>query len=95
MIQSLPNQKREFSVEGTRTFDRSSPMRWILSHLLQYKGLLLTFVLAALLTNIFFAAIPRLTGLAFDEILKPEPSAQRLVVLAGIILVLVLVRGCH
>jgi ATP-binding cassette subfamily B protein len=86
-------QKQEFSVEGARSFDRSSPLGWILSHLWQYKGLLLTFVLAALLTNIFFAAIPRLTGLAFDEILKPDPSAQRLTVIAGIILALVLVRG--
>lgn len=92
MLQSL-EQKREFSVEGARHFDRSSPLRWILSHLLQYKGLLLTFGLAALLTNIFSAAIPRLTGLAFDEMLKPEPSLQRLMVIAGIILALVLVRG--
>lgn len=91
MIQA--RQKQEFSVEGARSFDRSSPLGWILSHLWQYKGLLLTFVLAALLTNIFFAAIPRLTGLAFDEILKSDPSAQRLTVIAGIILALVLVRG--
>ncbi len=93
MLQPVTSQKREFSVEGASSHDRSSPLRWILSHLLQYKGLLFTFVLAAALTNIFFSSIPRLTGLAFDEIMKPDPSPQRLVVLAGIILALVLVRG--
>ncbi len=40
-----------------------------------------------------FSAIPRLTGLAFDEVLKPDPSAQRLVTLGLTILGIVLVRG--
>ncbi|MEZ4618641.1 MAG: hypothetical protein R2867_24440 [Caldilineaceae bacterium] len=30
---------------------------------------------AALATNILFSALPRITGLAFDEVLKPAPSA--------------------
>jgi ATP-binding cassette, subfamily B, bacterial len=94
LIQPLAHeQRREFSVTGARSYNRSSPLRWIFSHLLRYKLLLSSFAVAALLTNIFFAAIPRLTGLAFDEIVKPQPNAGRLAVISAIILGIVLVRG--
>jgi len=85
--------RREFSVVGEYHYDHRSPFRWVLSHLLRYKGLLALFLLAASLTNIFFAAIPRLTGLAFDEVLQPKPNPQRLLWLSFGILALVLVRG--
>jgi ATP-binding cassette, subfamily B, bacterial len=94
LIQSLQGeQKREFSVEGAHSYNRSSPLRWIFSHLLRYKLLLFSFAVAAILTSILFAAIPRLTGLAFDEIIKAEPNARRLAVLSAIILGIVLIRG--
>ena len=86
-------RNREFSVAGAQSYNHSSPVRWILSHLWRYPGLLLAFGLAAALTNIFFAAIPRLTGLAFDEVLQPDPSVQRILWIAALILGLVLVRG--
>jgi ATP-binding cassette subfamily B protein len=54
---------------------------------------LTSFVLASLLTNILFSAVPRLTGQAFDEVLRPDPDAQRLLMIASIILGVVLVRG--
>ena len=85
--------KREFSVAGEYQYNRKGPFRWLLSHLLRYKGLLLLFVIAASLTNILFSAIPRLTGLAFDEVLKPQPSTQRLVWLALGVLGIVVVRA--
>ena len=85
--------KQEFSVEGAYTYNRSSPVRWILSHLRRYPLFLFSFFLAATLTNILFAAIPRLTGLAFDEVLKENPSGQRLLTLAALILGMVLIRG--
>jgi ATP-binding cassette subfamily B protein len=74
-------------------YDHSGPVRWILSHLRRYPHLLASFLLAATLTNVFFAAVPRLTGLAFDEVLRPEPSLSRLLTIALTILGLVLVRG--
>ena len=61
--------KREFSVVDEYPYNRKGPFRWIISHLLRYKGLLVLFLFAASLTNILFSAIPRLTGLAFDEVL--------------------------
>ncbi len=89
-----PSQlKREFSVADEYVYDRSGPVRWILSHLLRYPHFLASFLLAATLTNVFFSAVPRLTGLAFDEVLRPEPSLPRLLTIALAILGLVLVRG--
>ncbi len=85
--------KREFSVADEYLYDRSGPVRWIVSHLLRYPHLLASFLFAATLTNVSFSTVPRLTGLAFDEVLKPEPSVQRLVSIALGILALVLVRG--
>jgi ATP-binding cassette, subfamily B, bacterial len=91
---SAPSQlKREFSVADEHVYDRSGPVRWIISHLLRYPHFLASFLLAATLTNVLFSAIPRLTGLAFDEVLKPEPSPGRLLTIALSILGLVLVRG--
>ncbi|MBE7551602.1 MAG: ABC transporter ATP-binding protein [Anaerolineales bacterium] len=85
--------KREFSVADEYVYDRSGPVRWILSHLLRYPHFLASFLLAATLTNVLFSAVPRLTGLAFDEVLRPEPSLARLLTIALSILGLVLVRG--
>src|SRR5262245_7207747 len=80
---SAPSQlKREFSVADEHVYDRSGPVRWIISHLLRYPHFLASFLLAATLTNVLFSAIPRLTGLAFDEVLKPEPSPGRLLTIA-------------
>jgi ATP-binding cassette subfamily B protein len=85
--------KREFSVQDEHRYNRAGPVRWIISHLLRYPHFLVSFMFAALLTNVLFSTIPRLTGLAFDEVLQPEPSARRLLAIALSILGLVLVRG--
>ncbi len=85
--------KREFSVAGEHVYNRSGPKRWIISHLLRYPGFLVSFLIAAMLTNVLFSAVPFLTGVAFDEVLEPEPNAQRLLAIALTILGLVLVRG--
>jgi ATP-binding cassette, subfamily B, bacterial len=88
---SLP--KREFSVADEHPYNRTGPLRWILSHLLRYPHLLASFLFAATLTNVLFSAIPRLTGVAFDEVLRPAPDVGRLVAIALEILGLVIARG--
>jgi ATP-binding cassette subfamily B protein len=85
--------KREFSVADEYVYDQSGPVRWIISHLLRYPHFLASFLVAATLTNVLFSAIPRLTGLVFDEVLQPEPSPRRVLTIALSILGLVLVRG--
>ena len=95
MAVTLPPReaKREFAVEGAYRYNSGSTLRWILSHLGRYPLLLFSFSAAAILTNVLFSAIPRLTGTAFDEVLRPEPSVRRLLTIALIILGIVLVRG--
>jgi ATP-binding cassette subfamily B protein len=85
--------KREFSVPDEYVYNRFGPVRWIISHLLRYPFLLASFLIAATLTNVLFSTIPRLTGVAFDEVLKPKPDPGRLLTIALVILGLVLVRG--
>ena len=85
--------KREFSIANEHVYNRSGPIRWIISHLLRYPHFLTSFLLAATLTNVLFSAVPRLTGMAFDEVLRPEPSPGRLLSIALFILGLVFVRG--
>ena len=85
--------KREFSVADEHVYDRRGPIRWIFSHLLRYKGLIFSFVIAAMLTNVLFASIPRVIGIAFDEVLKPDASVQRLLWIALAALGIVLLRG--
>jgi ATP-binding cassette, subfamily B, bacterial len=86
-------ENREFSIAGAKTYNRKSPVRWVLSHLWQHKVLLFGFLVSVIVTNVMFAALPRFTGLAFDEVLKSEPSPQRLLTIALLILGFVFVRG--
>lgn len=88
-----PNGNSEFSVVGEIQYNRAGAKRWIISHLLRYKRYLFTFLIAALATNILFSTLPRLTGLAFDEVLKPQPSAQLLLWYALGALGIVVARG--
>jgi ATP-binding cassette subfamily B protein len=90
---SSSDVKREFSVAGAYGYNHSSPLRWILSHLLRYRLLLASFLTAALLTTVLYSAVPRLTGLAFDEVLQGGASARRLLTIAAVILGIVLLRG--
>ena len=85
--------KREFSVANEYVYNHSGPVRWIISHLLCYPHLLISFLIAGTLTNVLFSAVPRLTGLVFDEVLRPAPSSSRLLSIALLILGMVILRG--
>jgi ATP-binding cassette subfamily B protein len=58
--------KSEFRVATARDFDQSSPLRWILAHLAEYKWWLAAFFFGMTVTNIFNAAIPHQVGAAFN-----------------------------
>jgi ATP-binding cassette subfamily B protein len=60
--------KREFTVAGEQHYNRSSPVRWIISHLARYIHLVLSFILAVIVTNTIYALIPVLTGVAFNAV---------------------------
>src|SRR5215510_10366772 len=86
--------KREFTVADEYYYNRSSPVRWIISHLLRYKHLAISFMLAAILVNILFSTIPVLTGMAFNAVLAGTPAHNQLLKISLILLAVVLVAGC-
>jgi len=84
--------KREFTVVGEYHYNRSSPVRWIISHLLRYIHLIIGFILAVIVTNALYALIPVLTGFAFNDVLQGNRSG--LVNISLILLGIVLIGGC-
>jgi ATP-binding cassette, subfamily B, bacterial len=85
--------KREFSVAGEYSYDRRTPVRWIISHGLRYKRFLVGMIVAIAASNVMDSAIPALTGLAFNEVLRPQPSRDQLLLIALAILAAVIGRG--
>ena len=79
--------KREFRLENEYRFDRSGPVRWVVSHLLRYPLFPLAAILAAILNNLFYSNIQVLIGRAFDLItasgwLSQETPTLPLLILA-------------
>jgi ATP-binding cassette, subfamily B, bacterial len=85
--------KREFTVANEYHYNRSSPVRWSISHLLHYKHLIFGFMLAVILTNILYAVIPVLTGVAFNVVLQGEAAKGGLLVVSLALLAVILVGG--
>jgi ATP-binding cassette subfamily B protein len=63
---------REFTVENEHPYNRSAPVRWIVSHMLRYPIFPLLALLAALLNNFAYSSISLTVGRAFDLISSPE-----------------------
>ena len=83
----------EFSVADARQYNRSSPMRWIISHQWRFKWYVAGALIPAVIMNILNAIIPGLTGRAFDKVLETPPDSSGLTRIAVMLLVIVLVRG--
>ena len=66
-------------------------MRWIISHLKRYTHLIIAYVLACILANILYTAIPIMTGLAFDGVLQHDQS--KLLLISLVLLALVVLGG--
>ena len=86
--------KREFTVAGEYFYDRSGPVRWILSHVLRYKRFIASFLLGTVMANVLIASVPVFTGLAFNAVLDSNQGRTRLVSIALELLAVVLVCGC-
>ncbi|MBA2287620.1 MAG: ABC transporter ATP-binding protein [Ktedonobacteraceae bacterium] len=85
--------KREFTVAGEYQYNRSSPIRWIVSHVLRYKLILSGFLVSTILTNMFYASIPLFTGSAFNAVLQGQRGLGQLASIALSILTVVLIGG--
>ena len=81
--------KREFTVIDEYHYNRATPTRWIVSHLVRYKFVVLRFMIAAILANIFNASVPALTGVAFNAV-SNNSSRQLLMVVIGLLVVIAL-----
>ncbi len=58
----------EFSIQRTWQSNRRSPARWIISHALRHKGIILLVLIGALGNALLASAVPVLTGRGFDVI---------------------------
>ncbi|MBL7066059.1 MAG: ABC transporter ATP-binding protein [Anaerolineae bacterium] len=75
--------KREFRLETEYRYNRSGPVRWIISHLLRYPVFPLVMILASILNNTFYSTIQVLVGRAFDLITTPGWETAALAGLAA------------
>ncbi len=85
--------KREFTIANEYHYNRNSPIRWIISHLLRYQPFIASFLLASLITNTLYASVPIFTGIAFNAVLQGTYGSSQLFRIALIILGVVLVGG--
>jgi ATP-binding cassette subfamily B protein len=85
----------EFAVAGQHHFDQRGPVRWILSHLLRYRWLVLLFVGSSAIASLLNGLVPGFTGQAFDKVLGKNVHDPKgaLIHIALILLVIVIVRA--
>ncbi len=74
--------KREFTLEDEYQYNRSGPVRWIVSHALRYPLFPLLMLLAAVFNNFAYSYIQVLIGRAFDLITTPGWEVSALLALA-------------
>src|SRR5262249_36197599 len=74
-------------------YDRRSAARWIASHILRYKFLMVSLVIFAILNGTCAFVVPALTGVAFNAVLSPKPDLDTVGRCALLIVVSQLVRG--
>ncbi len=70
--------KSEFTVSHRWTSDYRSPSRWVLSHLRDYKLIIVVVLIGAAGNAALAAALPIFTGVAFDAIVSDSPDVSKL-----------------
>ena len=85
--------KREFHLEDEHHYNRSGPVRWIVSHMMRYPGFPLVVVLSALANNLAYGYRQVFVGDGFDVVLTPGWEVSALLVPALGMIVSALVQG--
>jgi ATP-binding cassette subfamily B protein len=80
----------EFTIKNTYRYNRSSPLRWILSHVWRYKFFMLATFVLYMTAWISFSGSRYLTGVAAEEIVNPT-SPDGLLKIALLILFVMLI----
>lgn len=84
---------REFSVKQEYRYNRSSPIRWIISHALRYPIFPLLMILAAAGNNFSYSYVQKFIGRAFDLITSTGWTVQELVGAAALTMAAALGQG--
>ena len=85
--------KSEFAVAQPWTTDTRSPQRWVFSHVRRNWGLVTQVLIGATGNAALAAAIPILTGVAFDAVTGAQPNLAGLYWAVGLIIFSQLVRS--
>ncbi|GAB5494672.1 MAG: ABC transporter ATP-binding protein [Phototrophicaceae bacterium] len=88
----VTKNQSEFSVEGAYTYNYRSPLRWILSHVMRYKGLFFFAMLMYTLAWASFGGARVLIGQAAEEIINPT-VANGLLLVSSMVLGVLLLDG--
>jgi ATP-binding cassette subfamily B protein len=83
----------EFTVAGGRTYNSTSPVRWIVSHALRYPLLPIVLVVSALGEAALYSLTPVLVGRAFNVLNGAQAAAGALTTIALLIVGQRLVHG--
>jgi ATP-binding cassette subfamily B protein len=77
--------KREFKLQDEYRYNRSGPVRWIVSHLARYPLFPLATILLAVLNNAAYSYIQIFIGRGFDLITSPDwPTTELLALALGV-----------
>jgi ATP-binding cassette subfamily B protein len=85
--------KREFRLDEEYRYNRSGPVRWIISHVLRYPLFPLGMAVAAVLNNAFYSYIQIFIGRAFDLITTPGWQTASLLGIAVTVMGLAIGQG--
>ena len=83
----------EFNVAGAHRYDRSGPIRWIVSHVLRHRRFAVGALLGLFVANALNSVVQRLVGIAFDALLEDSADRGRLLTITLVIGAVVLARG--
>ena len=81
------------SLTNQYSYNLSSPIVWVLSHIARYKSYFTFYILGSVGWHILGSAILPITGMAFDEVLQTTTGQNRLLTISLAILGIVLLRG--
>lgn len=85
-------EQSEFRVANAYTYDRRGPLRWVVSHVLRYKGFALLMLGCYITAWLVYARAPVMIGRAAEEIVRPT-SPSGLLWIALTILALLMTDG--
>jgi ATP-binding cassette subfamily B protein len=86
-------ERREFTVADAYTYDTSSPLRWIFSHIWRYPWLPLATILGAAVSNGLYSLVAVQVGQAFDLVSAPGTTLAQVGILALVVLATYLAVG--